>query len=158
MSPAFIAVYSMRGMLYAKNEQYSKAVIDYSKVIEKSAEADILPYHSISAYHNRALCYFELKDYHPALDDCNVVLEIDHNNSEAIALRKKILDIVAPPPPPPPPSPNISVPLGILSVIFPIVGWVLWGIWHTETPTRARQAAICGWVGFTIGLIINVFI
>ena len=101
-SPAFIAAYSMRGMLYAKNGQYSKAVLDYGKVIEKSAEADILPYHSISAYHNRALCYFELKDYHPALDDCNVVLKIDHNNSEAIALRKKILDIVAPPPPPPP--------------------------------------------------------
>lgn len=102
MSPSFIAAYSMRGMLYAKNGQYSKAVLDYGKVIEKSADADILPYHSISAYHNRAHCYFELKDYHSALDDCNMVLSIKPDNSEAITLRKKILDIITPPPPPPP--------------------------------------------------------
>lgn len=85
-----------------------------------------------------------------------------------------------PPPPPPPPQspggdnpggnsgfdphphtvtdPSLSAPLAIVSFLFPIVGWVLWGIWHKETPRRARTASFCGWGGFATGIIIRILL
>ena len=41
-------------------------------------------------------------------------------------------------------------------MVCPIVGWVLWAQWKKETPRRARAAAICGWIGFVVGFIINI--
>lgn len=71
---------------------------------------------------------------------------------------------IEPSPPPLLPPPGVSdesvksigFALGALSVFFPVVGWVLWGVWREKTPRRARQAAICGWVGFAIEMIIKV--
>ena len=63
--------------------------------------------------------------------------------------------------PPTPPTPSVKedklgIGYGILSVVCPIVGWVLWAQWKKETPRRARAAAICGWIGFVVGFIINI--
>ena len=55
-------------------------------------------------------------------------------------------------------DPSLPVPLAIISFLFPIVGWVLWAVWHKETPRRARTASFCGWGGFVTGIIIRILI
>lgn len=83
------------------------------------------------------------------------------------------------PPPPPPPGgnepggntgpggfvtptqpnttdPSLSAGLAIVSFLFPIVGWILWAVWHKETPRRARTASFCGWGGFAVGIILRI--
>lgn len=53
-------------------------------------------------------------------------------------------------------EPGLSAGLAIVSFLFPIVGWVLWAIWHKDTPRRARTASFCGWGGFAVGIIIRI--
>lgn len=64
-----------------------------------------------------------------------------------------------PPPPSPPPVPisdNLAIGWAIISLLFPIIGWVLWGVWKEEYPERASQAAKWAWGGFIINLIIFI--
>lgn len=60
-----------------------------------------------------------------------------------------------PPPPPPPPHTPDSLAIGwaIVSLLFPIIGWILWGVWKEEHPEKASQAAKWAWAGFVINLI-----
>ena len=63
-------------------------------------------------------------------------------------------DIVPPPPPPPPPSDDsLAIGWAIVSLLFPIIGWILWGVWKDEHPERASQAAKWAWAGFVINFI-----
>lgn len=62
--------------------------------------------------------------------------------------------IVAPPPPRHEESLNVF--LGIISFFIPIVGWILWGVWHGEYPHKASIAACLGWAGFALNIIILI--
>ena len=93
-----------------------------------------------------------------------------------MALERKLGGGTPPPPPPPPPGgdepggntgpgvyqpptvtdPSLSAGLVIVSFLFPIVGWILWAVWHKETPRRARTASFCGWGGFAAGIILRI--
>lgn len=70
--------------------------------------------------------------------------------------RKRIPSEPSPLPPPTVSDPGLSAGLAIVSFMFPIVGWVLWAVWHKETPRRARTASFCGWGGFAVGIIIRI--
>lgn len=63
---------------------------------------------------------------------------------------------VPPPPPVPVDEDKLSVILCIVSFLFPIVGWILWGVNHNTKPKKASTAATMAWIGFTIGLISNI--
>lgn len=51
---------------------------------------------------------------------------------------------------------GLSFFLGIVSFLFPIVGWILWGIWKNENPTKSSQVAKWAWAGFVFNLIISL--
>lgn len=53
---------------------------------------------------------------------------------------------------------KMNVWLGVASFLFPIVGWILWGQWKKEAPKCAQKAALLGWSGFIIGIIIRLCI
>ena len=57
------------------------------------------------------------------------------------------------PPPPPPPPDSLAIGWAIVSLLFPIIGWILWGVWREEHPERASQAAKWAWAGFVINFI-----
>lgn len=52
---------------------------------------------------------------------------------------------------------KLSTGYGILSFLFPIVGWFFWLQWKSVTPDRARIAARLAWGGFILGMIMNFF-
>lgn len=60
------------------------------------------------------------------------------------------------PPPPPPPEDKLSIGLGILSFLFPIVGWILSSTMKKTSPKAAKSAGELGWIGFITGFIISV--
>ncbi len=64
--------------------------------------------------------------------------------------------ILSPPPPPPPREESLNVFLGIISFFIPVVGWILWGVWHDEYPHKASIAARLAWVGFALNVIILI--
>ena len=43
----------------------------------------------------------------------------------------------------------------LLGFFFPIVGWILWGVWHKEYQKRARGICTWSWIGFGIGFVIG---
>ncbi|MBT8915855.1 zinc-ribbon domain-containing protein [Lactobacillus delbrueckii subsp. bulgaricus] len=43
----------------------------------------------------------------------------------------------------------------LVGFFFPIIGWVLWGVWHKEYPKRAHGICVWSWVGFAIGFTIG---
>lgn len=53
---------------------------------------------------------------------------------------------------------ELGIPLTILSLLFPIVGWVLWGVWKDKYPEKAATAAKMAWIGFTIGFVLNLIV
>lgn len=50
---------------------------------------------------------------------------------------------------------KLSFGYGILSFLFPIVGWVLYYQWKQSKPVKAKQASRVAWLGFIAGLILN---
>ena len=64
---------------------------------------------------------------------------------------------VLPPPPPPRPSEEV-LPVGwiIVSFLSPIIGWILWGVWKSEHPDKASQAAKWAWIGLIAIIILLV--
>lgn len=65
-----------------------------------------------------------------------------------------------PPPPPPPPGPDddFNVFLGIVCFLFPLVGWILWGMWRNEHPKKASKAASAAWFGVSVNAIISILV
>lgn len=51
---------------------------------------------------------------------------------------------------------SISVGMIILAVLFPIVGWIYWGVKAKTRPKAAKSAGIAGIISFIISLIINI--
>ena len=45
---------------------------------------------------------------------------------------------------------------GILAFFIPLAGWIMYFCWKGETPHRASQAATWAWVGFGLGVFINI--
>lgn len=43
----------------------------------------------------------------------------------------------------------------ILAFCFPLVGWILWGVWHNRLPNRARSVCKAAWIGFGVQFGIN---
>ena len=43
----------------------------------------------------------------------------------------------------------------LVGFFFPIIGWVLWGVWHKEYPKRAHGICVTSWISIGIGLVIN---
>lgn len=64
-------------------------------------------------------------------------------------------------PPPPPPQPTddkLSTGLGILSFLFPLVGWILSSTMKKTSPKAAKSAGELGWIGFFVGLVFLLII
>lgn len=73
------------------------------------------------------------------------------------------------PTPPPPPAPEtkreffpaedrLSGGFCFLCFMFPVVGWVLWGVWHNQYPNKGSKAAMWAWIGFGVGLVFNILV
>ncbi len=60
-----------------------------------------------------------------------------------------------PPPPPLPPKEKLNVGWILLCIFSPLIGFVLWGVWKNEHPTKASQAASWAWAGFIINAILT---
>lgn len=48
--------------------------------------------------------------------------------------------------------------LDALSFFFPVVGWVLWAIFKSDTPIKAKSCAKWAWIGFGVWVVINTII
>lgn len=55
--------------------------------------------------------------------------------------------------PPPNAEPKPSAGWGFLGFFFPIVGWILYFVFHKETPKRAHRCAVWAWVGFAVQIV-----
>lgn len=62
------------------------------------------------------------------------------------------------PAPHPQPSDELGLLLTLVSFLFPIVGWILWGVWKDQYHTKAVAAATWAWIGFAVGTVFNIII
>jgi hypothetical protein len=60
-------------------------------------------------------------------------------------------------------QPNQPVPqdqpntgLQIVSVLFPIVGWILWGVNKSDKPIAAKSYSKMAWIGVGISLLFGI--
>lgn len=53
-------------------------------------------------------------------------------------------------------SPNAG--LKAISFLFPIVGWILWGINKGQYPNKAKACSKWAWIGFGVSLLISIII
>ncbi len=51
---------------------------------------------------------------------------------------------------PPPPESPVSAGLKIACFLFPIVGWILWGVWKSNHPQKALSTSKWAWIGFGV--------
>ena len=78
-----------------------------------------------------------------------------------------------PPQPPLPPQPGLvnspadygrveadrlSGGMCFLCFMFPLVGWILWGVWHNQYPHKGSKAAMWAWIGFGVGFFLNIIL
>lgn len=49
-----------------------------------------------------------------------------------------------------------STGLNILSLLFPIVGWILYFVYRDKEPVKAKSCSKFAWIGFGIGLVLNI--
>ena len=64
-------IYSNRGLVNRKMEQFESAIEDYTKELQFGEKSNI------KALNNRAYCYAKLGMYYPAIDDYSLVLTFD---------------------------------------------------------------------------------
>lgn len=48
--------------------------------------------------------------------------------------------------------------LNILSLLFPIVGIILYFVWKKETPKKAKSILTYGLIGWGIGILLNLLV
>lgn len=53
---------------------------------------------------------------------------------------------------------NLSTGWILLSILFPIVGWVMYYQWKELYPVKAKKIVITAWISFFIGVVINFII
>ena len=75
INPNYLKAYYNRGLLYAKNKRYEKAIKDFTKAIEQK--------NYFRAYLSRAEVFFQLKDFSKSLNDIQTVLASEPNNTKA---------------------------------------------------------------------------
>lgn len=46
--------------------------------------------------------------------------------------------------------------LGLLSFIFPIVGWIFYFVWKHKVPRRSHQAGVLAWIGFAANIFCSI--
>lgn len=51
---------------------------------------------------------------------------------------------------------EVSVGLCIVSFLIPLFGWIYWAVVNSKTPKRGRACGIAGFVGFGLGLVVNI--
>lgn len=86
-NPSYLAsVYNNRGNIFFAKEEFSKAIDDYTKVINLDSA-------NISAYSNRADVYIALKDYEKAIDDCEKIIEMDSLSINAFLKRASVYEL-----------------------------------------------------------------
>jgi hypothetical protein len=51
------------------------------------------------------------------------------------------------------PYDRLSLGWGILAFLIPLAGWIMYAVWHEETPNKAAAAGLIGTVSFILGLI-----
>jgi drug/metabolite transporter (DMT)-like permease len=54
------------------------------------------------------------------------------------------------------PGDKKSLGFGFLSFMFPLVGLILFIVWHREMPKKAKSAGIGAIIGFVLGIVIGV--
>ena len=47
--------------------------------------------------------------------------------------------------------------MNFLAFLFPIVGWIYWGVTRDRTPKKAKSACKWAWISFIIGIICNTY-
>lgn len=68
-------------------------------------------------------------------------------------------EIILPPPPPPETATEgLSPLLAILSFLIPVAGWIMWGVWRSESPAKANLAGLLGIAGFVANLLLILII
>lgn len=60
--------------------------------------------------------------------------------------------------PQPPVKEGLGIAWSIVSLLFPIIGWILWGVWKDEHPQKASTAAKMAWIGFFVNLVSYIFL
>lgn len=48
--------------------------------------------------------------------------------------------------------------LNALSFFVPLVGWILWGVFKSESPVKAASCAKWGWIGFGVAVLLNILL
>ena len=69
----YVAAYMMRGAAYVRQQQYDRAIQDYTRVTQLQPKL-------LSAYNNRGIVYMAQQDYDRAQRDFDKVLELDGNS------------------------------------------------------------------------------
>ena len=77
IDPKNTLFYDNRSYLWRKLEKFSKAIEDYTIILE------IYP-DNIKALINRAFCYAKVEDYANAVSDYSTVLKLESNNTHAL--------------------------------------------------------------------------
>lgn len=70
-----------------QKKEYNEAISDFSQVIRYNSE-------NISAYRNRGMCYYEIKNYEAALTDFEKLLQLNPNYKEIEDIKRKILNLI----------------------------------------------------------------
>lgn len=50
---------------------------------------------------------------------------------------------------------SIGVGAGILSFLFPLIGFILYFVWKDESPRKAKQASTIAWISFAFSFIVG---
>lgn len=66
--------------------------------------------------------------------------------------------IFPPPPPPATATEGLSPLLAIVSFLIPVAGWIMWGVWRSESPAKANLAGLLGIAGFVANLLLMLII
>ena len=49
---------------------------------------------------------------------------------------------------------GLSPLLAIVSFLIPVAGWIMWGVWRSESPAKANLAGLLGFAGFVANLLL----
>lgn len=49
-----------------------------------------------------------------------------------------------------------SVGLGILSFLFPLIGWILYFVHRDKSPIKAKACSKWAWIGFGVSFVLNL--
>ena len=53
---------------------------------------------------------------------------------------------------------GLSLLLAIVSFLIPVAGWIMWGVWRSESPAKANLAGRLGFAGFVANLLLILII